>query len=793
MRLGRRSTHRLAFELSPVPQAVCDSHTRLVETNHAFEALVDRPAADLEGRPLRELYHRSDPGDPDAALARLLAGELPTARAERILEGAGGRPVPTLASAAAVLDPDGRTTGAAVAYQDLSVLRGAEERRRQQEEFFLAVSQQASDLGVVLDREGHVLFCSPVLSRVLGHDVADVAWTTALEHVHGEDRERAVLSFTRALRGLPTEPATLRVRDARNAWRWVDATVTDLQDTAVGGVVVNLRDVTDRVRAERALRASERRYRAIADNADQGLWVTAADGRTVYANRRLLDILGLDEEQVLDRSVLDVLGPSRDEPDGVGYDHPDGGRRTLCITTTPLDDAGGSAEGALAMVSDVTEERRLERELRRAALHDALTGLPNRALLIDRLDHAMARETTSTAVLLVDLDRFRAVNDDRGQAVGDQLLVDVADRLSGVVRPADTLGRLGGDEFVVICEDTDETTARQVAVAVLGALREPFPTASGDVRLSASVGIAVSPATDGSLLRHAETARYAAKAAGRGQVQVFDAAVAEFARQRFELGLDLARAIAADELQLHYQPVVDLTRGDVIGAEALARWEHPRLGQVPPGRFVAVAEAEGLTVQLDRWAVRRALADAADLRREQRLAPDAYVAVNISARTLADTELDRWIGAAADSAGLSPETVVLEITESATMADPGAAIAMLQRLRQRGFRVAVDDFGTGHSSLAYLRRLPVSILKVDRTFVAELTTDPDARAITASVVDLARTIGLSVVAEGVETDEQLAVLRRLGADSGQGWLWSAAVPPTDPAGALRRHYDVDGS
>jgi diguanylate cyclase (GGDEF)-like protein/PAS domain S-box-containing protein len=450
---------------------------------------------------------------------------------------------------------------------------------------------------------------------------------------------------------------------------------------------------------------------------------------------------------------------------------------------------GGAAvvyQDLTALRASESMARRLEEELRAATLHDPLTGLANRALLFDRLQHALTRETTSTAVLFVDLDHFRGVNDERGNAVGDEVLAAVAQRLVAAVRPSDTVGRLGADEFVVVCEDADAAAGEEIANRLLYALRPAVATTSGNIRVGASIGVAATPtAVGGSLLRHAETATYAAKAAGRGRVQLFDAAVAELARQRFELGVELGRAIAADELHLHYQPIVDLGTGDVVGAEALARWDHPRLGPVPPDRFVAVAEAEGLTGDLDRWVVCRALAEGA------RLVPEpGYVAVNLSARTLADPGLKSWVRDAAGSAGLRPERVVLEVTESATMADPNTSARVLEELCGHGFRIAVDDFGTGHSSLAYLRRLPVTTLKIDRSFVAELTTDAGARAITGSIIELARTIGLTVVAEGVETTEQVAVLRALGATSGQGWLWSPAVSSASAGETFTRRYDV---
>jgi len=792
------------FEKSPVAQAVCDRGAVLVDVNPAFAQLLDLPPEQLTGQPIRELSHRLDPGSADRALAKLLSGAVEATQAERVLRRADGRPVPTLASATAVHDGSGRPTGAVVLYQDLSALHSVVRRRRQQEDFHLAIAQRASDVGVVLDPDGTVLFASPAIAGVLGHAPEDVVARDGAGYVHPDDLDRAAAVLGRVIAEGGTETATLRLRDHHGGWPWMELTATNLLDTAVGGLVCNLHDVTDRVRAEAALRASERRYRAIADHADEGLWVTGPDGRTAYVNQRLVDILGLAAQEVVGHPALEVLDP-RDQPlarllapaaaDAAGrqevtYRHPDGGPRSLMVSTAPLDDAGGAVEGTLAMVTDVTDARRLERELRESALRDSLTGQPNRALLRDRLEQALARETGTTGVLLVDLDRFRVVNDDHGHAAGDDLLTEVGARLRETVRATDTVGRFGADQFLIVCEDVDEQATLAAAEDVLAALASPFPVAGG-LTVTASAGLATTPAPSaGTLVRRAELALRAAKAGGRGRVQAYDAEAAARAEQRLQFGAELARALGADELTVHFQPVVDLRSGAVTGVEALSRWQHRVLGPVPPQRFVEVAEAEGLATTLDGWVVDRALREAAAMRSAGVLAPAAYVAVNLSARSLADPELEERVDGATRAAGLPPEDVVLEVTESATMTDAAAAADLLGRLRQRGFRVAVDDFGTGHSSLAYLRRLPVSVLKVDRSFVREIDADGPACAITASIIDLARTMGLAVVAEGVESSGQAAVLRRLGADAAQGWLWSPAVSPGEAArsGALCRTY-----
>ena len=302
------------------------------------------------------------------------------------------------------------------------------------------------------------------------------------------------------------------------------------------------------------------------------------------------------------------------------------------------------------------------------------------------------------------------------------------------------------------------------------------------VHVRASLGVAVSSsASAGDLLRYADTAMYSAKLAGRGRVRLFDPGLSAEAEQRWSLASDLRAALADDTLVLHYQPVVDLVSGQVLGVEALARWQHPEHGAVPPTRFVHLAELIGLGPDLDRWVVRRALSEGAALLRTGALPAGATVAVNLSARHIADPELEALVASWAEQVGMPAAQVVLEITETELMDDRELAVPLLRRLRARGFQVAVDDFGTGYSSLAYLRDLPVTSLKVDRSFVSGLADYPGARAIVASVLDLARALGLSVVAEGVETPEQADVLRELGCGAAQGWLWSRAVP----ADALR--------
>ncbi|TAL26098.1 MAG: EAL domain-containing protein, partial [Frankiales bacterium] len=439
--------------------------------------------------------------------------------------------------------------------------------------------------------------------------------------------------------------------------------------------------------------------------------------------------------------------------------------------------------GSLAKVSDVTDATRVAAELRQRVLYDELTGLPNRTLLCERLRQALLRSRSCgrspVSVLFADLDQFQLVNDSWGHATGDRLLAEVGQRLTSSVAATATVARFGGDGFVVVSEDTEQAQAQQIADDIQRALAEPFDLVGQRLHVTASIGIASSgsPGDSGDaheLLQFADAAMHSAKTRGCGHVVAFDLTLAEEAAARLSLGNDLRDALDDDQLDLHYQPIVELGTGRVLGVEALARWHHPERGHIAPTEFIGVAESQGLAQQLDSWALRRACRDMAVLRHH--LEPTATVSVNVSAQHLAGNDLEATVVEALRGAGVPAEALVLEITESAAMHDPTHARQLLDRLRSLGVAVAIDDFGTGYSSLAYLKQLPAESLKIDRAFIEHIADDPDEFAVATAIVDLARATKLRTVAEGVETTEQLELLRRLGCAAGQGYLWSRALP-----------------
>ncbi len=549
-----------------------------------------------------------------------------------------------------------------------------------------------------------------------------------------------------------------------------------------------------------ALNVQERRFRSLAQNSSDLLMVIDADGTVSYQSAAVGRVLGFDEVELLGRSLNELVHPedfstflgalskSPPPPAAPGVVEArlvrrDGGWTTAEVTVTNL--LGEAVVGGILLtIRDIAERKALENQLRHDALHDPLTGLGNRQLFQDRLEHTAARAIRShldVAVVVIDLDGFKVVNDSLGHAAGDELLRAVAERLRATVRPADTVSRMGGDEFAILLEyaDGDPSFVETVAARILARLRAPVELDGKAIVPSASIGISLgsAPHLDGDqLLRKADLALYAAKERGKGRYQIFESGMEEAATEKMEIESDLRRAIRQDELVLHYQPIVGLPHGRIIGTEALLRWSHPTRGLVPPNDFIPIAEESDLIGELGRWVLNQACRDLASWQRTYPAAAELTVAVNVATRQLLTPWLVDQVSAALASSGLAPHCLTLEITEGSLMADTATSMATLDALRALGVHLAIDDFGTGWSSLARLRTFPVDKLKIDRAFVMEITSPDDDAPMVAAVTAMAHNLGLEVVAEGVETVEQLACLHRVGCDEVQGFLLSRPVP-----------------
>jgi diguanylate cyclase (GGDEF)-like protein len=549
-------------------------------------------------------------------------------------------------------------------------------------------------------------------------------------------------------------------------------------------------------RAERT--RSERLRAAIAERMSDVITLVAADGTVRWQSssaRRLFrrapladgaDVVGLFDAEGAGQAretIARVLAqPGGEAAFTATVTGPDGQARAFeTLAENRLHDR--EIRALVLLSRDVTDRVALEEELRRRAFHDALTGLPNRALFEDRMRRALAATGRggAIAVLFVDLDDFKTVNDSLGHAAGDELLRLVAGRIDEILRPGDTVARLGGDEFAVLLEQVGgPEEAEAVALRLLEALRAPATLAGRRLEVRASVGIATSQAgtAPGDLLRDADAAMYEAKARRDGGWSRFDPALHAQALSRLELSAELPAAIERGELELHYQPIVGLAGEPAGGVEALVRWRHPARGLLGPGEFIELAERTGAIVPLGRWVLEQACRDVGRWQRESG-AESLYVSVNVSQAQLDDDAFVTHVRGALAAAGVQGSALMVEVTESVFARDADGAAQRLRELRALGVRTAIDDFGTGHSALSALRRLPVDVLKIDRSFIEEIASRPASRTLLAGIVQLGRSLGLEIIAEGVERPDQARELAALGAMSAQGFLYARPMPAAD--------------
>ncbi len=550
--------------------------------------------------------------------------------------------------------------------------------------------------------------------------------------------------------------------------------------------------------AESSMRLSEDRFRSLIQNSTDTTIVVGEGGLCTFVSPAITPLLGLEPNEMLGRSATDFVHPDdrdrladrlgeqfRGSPDTVLVQfrmiRKDGG---MCNVEAVVTDQRGrtSVAGYVANVRDITERKEFEALLAHRALHDPLTNLANRQLILDRAEQMLVRSRRACepiAALFIDLDNFKDANDSLGHEAGDRLLQAVANRFSAMLRASDTVGRLGGDEFVVLTEGVALAAGpAMVAERIREVLRKPFHVegyADIPITVTASIGIATGDRPSAQeLLRDADIALYRAKAKGRDCYALFEPAMQSAALDRLELKSDLDSALVNNEFFLLYQPIFDLDNIRIRGVEALLRWHHPTRGVISPDNFIPVLEDSGMIVDVGRWVLNEACAQATVWHR-QGFRPS--MSVNVSMRQLETDSLVDDVSAALAASGLEPGLLVIEVTESTLMKDANATVARLRRLKDIGVMIAIDDFGTGYSSLAYLRQFPVDVLKIDRSFVAEMDGSTDSAALIHTLVELGRTLGLITLAEGIEETAQLDILRNEQCDSGQGFIFSRPVDP----------------
>ncbi|MGH2791520.1 MAG: putative bifunctional diguanylate cyclase/phosphodiesterase [Actinomycetota bacterium] len=681
-------------------------------------------------------------------------------------------------------------------------LKAARERI-QSEARFRSLVQHSSDVITVVEADTTIRYQSPSIEHVLGY-AADQLVGTKLSDLFHPDELDQVTDFHNEFITRPANTSArieYRLRHADGSYRHVDNVRTNLLDNPdVRGIVINTRDVTDDKRSADALSESEERLRFLVEHVPSVVYTaeTGSDGRWLYVSPQIESLLGFTAEEWMadperwwkqlhpdDRgAVLDdeeaLLSSSEVRSGAIEYRMKTRDGRTVWVNDDQvvIRNEDGEALHLSGVLSEVTDRKVLELQLQHQAFHDSLTGLANRALFADRVEHALQRAERSgeqVAVLFLDLDDFKTVNDSLGHEAGDELLVAVAARLRRCLRPSDTIARLGGDEFAILLEAESVDSASMVAERTVKAIEEPISLGDREVVIHASVGIELGDSRQhsaGDLLRNADVAMYVAKSGGKARFEVFDSSMHQAAVQRLEIKADLQRALVDREFVVHYQPIVGLQESGVLGMEALIRWQHPQRGLMAPMDFIPVAEETGLIVPIGRWVLREAAFQA---KRWQAASPhgDAFtMSVNVSARQLMRAEIVDEIASVLRESGIPPRTLTLEITESVLMNDRNAAITKLHQLKELGVRVAVDDFGTGYSSLGYLSSLPIDILKIDKSFIDRVATGVEDSAIAQAVIKLGNSLKLTVVAEGIEAVEQATALRAMRCHRGQGFYFS---------------------
>ncbi len=686
-------------------------------------------------------------------------------------------------------------------------IRMREDAFRQRAERRLhALVEQSTDLVIVADGHDAVHFVSPNAPRILGINSQEIAEIGLVNLVH-EDDVASLLSHLRHPTQQNESPNSreARLKTANGDYHWFDVSTRDFsEDPEVGGVVVTARDITEERAAKLGLQRSEEWFRGLVQNSSDVIGVVDENGSFTYTSPAVFDLLGLRPGQIQGRNVLELLpadqvrriqklrdelahGDVGDRTIEVSLAHASGQWRTVEVTLTDRrsDDA---VRGLVLNIRDITDRKKLEEDLRHQILHDDLTGLGSRVQFTDNLTSALRRQGSDpgkVAVLFIDVDDFKNVNDSMGHAAGDQVLVEISSRLLGRMRLQDKAARFGGDEFAVLLTEVyTDSDITAIADRVVEELSRPVRLMGSEIRLSVSVGIAVDD--DGSqspedLLRSADVAMYEAKGLGKGRWAMYESGMADQTVERFEISNALGAAIENDELMLYYQPIVDLATGRTVGLEALVRWFHPIRGMVSPESFIPLAEQNGMIIPLGRSVLETAVNQASKWRKAGH---DIYISINVSPVQLRTDGIVEEILSVVDASGIDHEAVVLELTETALVDDFDLIVSRIDLLRAEGLRVAIDDFGTGNATLRYADVFSADILKIDRSFVMKLE-DNERSTVVSTVLSLAHDMGATTIAEGIELPIQHSRLRTLGCRYGQGYYFTRPAPPEQIEATLR--------
>jgi diguanylate cyclase (GGDEF)-like protein/PAS domain S-box-containing protein len=805
------STERLraAFDGMAVGMILKGAEGETLESNPALRRMLGYGEEELRGMVRSDYTHPEDAGRDAELYRQLLAGERDNFRMEKRYVRKDGSVMWGRLSVSRIEGAEGEPAFAVGVVEDITESREAAqeiERLNRQNRLIL---DSAGEGIYGLDREGRTTFVNPAAAKLTGYDPEDLIGKSQHEVVHhshpnGTPYPEEECPIYTALRDGKVHRVDDEVfwRKDGTSFPVEYASTPIMEDGEVAGAVVTFTDITERKESREALKESEKRYRTVVEQSAESIWLFDPDSKRVLeSNPEFQKMLGYTAEELREMTNYDFVAHDPEDIDSAvkrvvqqrrgffgerKYRRKDGTMLDVEVSGTVIPYKG--KEVVCGVARDLSERKALEERLQYQAFHDSLTDLPNRTLVLDRLEHALARASrkgSSLAVLMVDLDDFKVINDTLGHDAGNAVLVEVAERLRACVRPGDTVGRIFGDEFAVLLEaPIGVEEARRVADRIQEAMRMPFDIAGQQAFVSASIGIALdetSEDTPGEVLKHADLALYEAKNHAV-YYELYNPDMKTVAAERLDVVNGLRQAMEHDELAVHYQPKVLLQTGAFCGVEALVRWEHPERGLLPAARFIAIAEQIGLINRIGLWILRESCRQFKDW---QERYPETFgpplsgLCVNLSVREMQQPDLTEKVAKVLRETDLDPSHLMLEISERAAVKDVESTIGRLRSLKDLGVKLALDDFGTGYSSLSYLRRLPVDYLKLDKSFIAELGGDSQDRLLLSGVIDLAHDLDLTVVAEGVESAEHLAQLRQMGCDMAQGYHFAKPMPPEE--------------
>ena len=796
-----RDRFRSIFDHAPIGVAMVSLEGRYLQVNRSLCEILGYTKEELQALTWQEITHPDDLAASSAYARRIVEGEFPKYHLEKRFLHADGHTVWASLSVSLVRDAEGEPLYFVSQIQDVTERKRAESALRESEQRFRGSFERAATGMALVGTDGRFLRVNRSLCEILGYPERELLEKTFQEITYPDDLEVDLEHLRRLLVGevrtFQTEKRYLH-QDGHVVWALLSVSVVHDEEDEPLYFVSQIQDVTERKKVEKVIKESEERFRSLVQNSSDIITILGADGTVHYVSPAVQRVTGYkpeekvgtnafgsvhpeDREQALNTFAELLKKPGLHPPLEFRVPHKDGSWRYLEHVVNNLLDHP-PVRGVVINSWDVTERKALVEQLSYQAFHDLLTGLPNRALFMDRLEHAFVRayrRGSKVAVLFMDLDNFKVINDSLGHKVGDQLLVAIAERLKTCLRPEDTAARLGGDEFTILVEDIAGVgEVVHIAERITEILRPPFALDEQEVFATVSTGIALnSPAQEqpADLLRHADLAMYRAKHRGRARYEVFEPSMDAKAVERLILETGLRRALVRQQFRVYYQPIVALDNDKVAGVEALVRWEHPQRGLLLPDAFLSVAEETGLIVRIGQWVLREAVKQARIWQERYPGTPPLTISVNLSTREFFHPEL---VAEVLGESEIDPASLQLEITEGAMVTNgTSSADHTLRNLKSMGVQLAIDDFGLGYSSLSYLKRFPVDFLKIDRSFIAGLRREPNGVStkdteITKAMIELTHALGLKVIAEGVETSEQLRRLRNMKCDFAQGNYFS---------------------